>query len=68
MDGSPAALAGMKPLDRIVEVDGEKTEHMTLDEILHRLRGNIGTPVTLSVLRKGHERGQVGDEIYKTDK
>ncbi|RTZ83695.1 MAG: hypothetical protein DSY94_07850, partial [SAR324 cluster bacterium] len=56
MDGSPAALAGMKPLDRIVAVDGEKTEHMTLDEILHRLRGNIGTPVTLSVLRKGHAK------------
>ena len=56
MDGSPAALAGMKPLDRIVAVDGEKTEHMTLDEILHRLRGNIGTPVTLSVLRKGHSK------------
>ena len=56
MDGSPAALAGMKPLDRIVAVDGEKTEHMTLDEILHRLRGNIGTPVTLRVLRKGHAK------------
>ena len=56
MDGSPAALAGMKPLDKIVAVDGEKTEHMTLDEILHRLRGNIGTPVTLSVLRKGHAK------------
>ena len=53
MDGSPAALAGMQPLDRIVAVDGEITEHMTLDEILHRLRGEIGTKVTLGVLRKG---------------
>jgi len=53
MDGSPASKAGMLPLDRIVEVDGEKTEHMTLDEILHRLRGEIGSPVKLSVLRKG---------------
>ncbi len=26
---------------------------MTLDEILHRLRGEIGSPVKLSVLRKG---------------
>jgi carboxyl-terminal processing protease len=53
MDGSPASKAGILPLDRIVEVDGEKTEHMTLDEILHRLRGEIGSPVKLSVLRKG---------------
>ena len=51
MDGSPASKAGMLPLDRIVEVDGEKTEHMTLDEILLRLRGEIGSPVKLSVLR-----------------
>ena len=56
MDGSPASKAGMLPLDRIVEVDGEKTEHMTLDEILHRLRGEIGSPVKLSVLRKGHSK------------
>jgi len=53
MDGSPASKAGMLPLDRIVEVDGEKTEHMTLDEILHRLRGEIDSHVKLSVLRKG---------------
>ena len=26
---------------------------MTLEEILHRLRGEIGSPVKLSVLRKG---------------
>lgn len=56
MDGSPAAQAGMKPLDIIVAVDDEKTEHLTLDEILHRLRGDIGTTVTISVLRKGHAK------------
>ena len=56
MDGSPASKAGMLPLDRIVEVDGEKTEHMTLDEILFRLRGEIGSPVKLSILRKGHPK------------
>ena len=56
MDGSPAALAGIQPLDRIVAVDGEITEHMTLDEILYRLRGEIGTTVTLSVLRKGQAK------------
>ena len=54
MDGSPAAQAGMKPLDRIVEVDDEKTEHLTLNEILLRLRGEVGAPITLGVLRKGH--------------
>ncbi len=56
MDGSPAALAGMLPLDRIVAVDRQKTKHMTLDEILHRMRGKIGTSVRLSVLRKGQAK------------
>jgi len=56
MDGSPAAQAGMEPLDRIVAVDDEETEHLTLDEILNRLRGETGTPVTLSILRKGHAK------------
>jgi len=56
MDGGPAEQAGMKALDRIVAVDDEKTEHLTLDEILHRLRGETGTPVTLSVLRKGQAK------------
>ena len=56
MDGSPAAKAGMEPLDRIVAVDDEKTEHLTLDGILYRLRGVTGTFVTLSVLRKGHAK------------
>ena len=67
MDGSPAAIAGMKPLDRIVAVDDEKTEHLTLDEILHRLRGEIGTPVTLSVLRKGHAKALRFELLLGTD-
>ncbi len=54
MDGSPAAKAGLQPLDRIVAVDNEKTEYLTLEEILHRLRGNLGTTVKLSVFRKGN--------------
>ena len=56
MDGSPASKAGILPLDRIIEVDGEETEHMTLDEILNRLRGEMGSTVKLSVLRKGHPK------------
>jgi len=56
MDGSPAGRAGIQPLDRIVAVDGEKTEHLTLEEILHRLRGDRGTPVNLSVFREGNTK------------
>ena len=54
IDGGPASRAGIKPLDRIVAVDNEKTEHLTIEEILQRLRGNLGTNVYLSVIRKGN--------------
>jgi len=54
MDGSPAARAGLQPLDKIIAVDKEKTENLTLEEILYRLRGNLGSTVKLSVIRKGN--------------
>ena len=54
IDGGPAERAGIQPLDRIVAVDKEKTEYLTLEEILQRLRGNLGSIVNLSVFRKGN--------------
>ena len=53
MVGSPAAKAGILPMDRIIRVDGEATEFLTLDEILFRLRGEKGSQVGLHILREG---------------
>lgn len=50
--GSPADLAGIKPADAIVKIDGASTETLTLDEAAGRMRGTIGSHVTLTIQRE----------------
>lgn len=51
IEGSPAELAGVRSLDRIIGIDHIPTTGMTLDECAAKLRGEINTSVTLSILR-----------------
>jgi carboxyl-terminal processing protease len=50
-DGSPAAEAGIKAGDIIVEVDGEDVTGLSLSETVDRIRGEKGTEVKLTVYR-----------------
>lgn len=50
---SPAERAGVMAGDVIVAVDGQDTAHMTLQEVIRRIRGAKGTPVRLSVVHPG---------------
>ncbi|NES86223.1 MAG: PDZ domain-containing protein [Moorea sp. SIO2B7] len=47
--GSPAAQAGISPHDHILEIDGYKTANLSLDEAAARMRGPIGTKVSLTI-------------------
>ena len=49
--GDPAAKVGLVTGDRIVSIDGESTEGMSLADAVQRLRGEIGTSVGVSVQR-----------------
>ena len=49
IEGTPAARAGMKAGDKIIEIDGESTINMNLTESVGKLRGDPGTQVVLSV-------------------
>jgi carboxyl-terminal processing protease len=49
--GSPAEKAGIKPRDRILKIEGFSTEKLTLDEAATRMRGPVGTTVTLVIAR-----------------
>jgi carboxyl-terminal processing protease len=49
--GQPAAQAGLRAEDIVLEIDGESTQGMTVDEAVSRVRGPRGTPVTLTISR-----------------
>lgn len=51
--GSPAARAGLRRFDRIVEVNGWPLQHATVEQVVRALRGPVGTPAALSVRRGG---------------
>jgi carboxyl-terminal processing protease len=47
--GSPAEAAGIEPRDSILEIDGVDTKTITLDEAAAKMRGLVGTPVSLTI-------------------
>jgi len=49
----PSDKAGIKPLDKILEVNGEQLEGMSTDEATAKLKGERGTKVHIKVIREG---------------
>jgi carboxyl-terminal processing protease len=56
IDGTPAAKAGIKPNDLIVDINGRTTSGMTLDKSVHVMRGPVGSPITLTIKRPGVDK------------
>ena len=50
---SPAFKAGILVGDRIIKIDGESTENMTIRDAVKKLRGKLGTKITLTVVHEG---------------
>jgi carboxyl-terminal processing protease len=55
IEGSPAEEAGIKPLDRILKINGIPTVKLSLDEAAERMRGAIGSQVTLTIVGSQEE-------------
>lgn len=53
--GFPADLAGIKAGDLLKKVDGVSLKGFTTEKVSEKLKGNPGTPITLTVERNGKE-------------
>ncbi len=56
MDDTPASKAGIKAGDYIVAIDGKLVSEMNLQDSVEKMRGKAGSPVVLTVLRKGEKQ------------
>jgi carboxyl-terminal processing protease len=51
--GQPADMAGIRPGDIIIGVDGEDVRGQSLDEVVAKVRGPRGSEVQLTIMREG---------------
>ncbi len=53
IDGTPADKAGLKSGDIILKIDEKSTLGMTIDEAVSLMRGKVGDPIDVTIVRKG---------------
>ncbi|WP_420563740.1 S41 family peptidase [Thalassobaculum sp.] len=55
IDDTPASEAGLQPGDYITHLDGEAVLGLTLSDAVERMRGKVGTSITLTIRRAEEE-------------
>jgi len=55
IDDTPAARAGIKPNDYIVQIDGEQVQGLSLNEAVEKMRGPVNSDIKLTIRREGKE-------------
>lgn len=55
LKGTPAYKAGVQAGDKIIEIDGETTNEMSIDQAVKLIRGEKGTEVVLTLVRDGED-------------
>ena len=59
IDETPASRAGVKAGDFIVRIDGEQVQGKTLMEAVNLMRGPVGSPIEITIIRKGLKKAKV---------
>lgn len=52
LEGTPASKVGLEPKDRIIKINEESAEEITLTEVMRKLRGEPGTEVKMTIQRR----------------
>jgi len=53
IEGTPADKAGLKASDIILKINKESTLNMTIDDAVSIMRGKVGDPIDLTIVREG---------------
>ncbi len=56
IEGTPADKAGLKSGDIILKINKESTIGMTIDDAVAIMRGKVGTPIDLTIVREGEAK------------
>ena len=59
IDDTPASRAGVKAGDYIVRIDGKQVQGKTLMEAVNLMRGPVGSPIEITIRRKGLKKAKV---------
>ena len=59
IEDSPAYEAGVKAGDYIIKIDDEQVQGKSLMEAVKLMRGKIGTPIEITIRRKGLKKAKV---------
>ncbi len=56
IDDTPAAKAGVRGGDFISQINGEEVRGLTLQEAVEKMRGEVNSPIDLTILREGTDK------------
>jgi carboxyl-terminal processing protease len=56
LKGNPAEKVGLKAGDKILAIDGKSTQGLDVNEAVKKIRGEIGTEVSLTIFRDGWDQ------------